>query len=142
MPHLAESGQALVEFDQRLTNIRHVDATEKGRRLRAAMGYGGLKDDDVMGALNISESTLGRIKRGERDLDPEEAGKVAGLAKLPPAFFDVDFSLLDDLPAEQPEWATSLRQRMDQLEDEWNSAKLDALGAALEALRQSGGESP
>lgn len=117
------------------------------RRIRAAMVLAGIDFDEL--ARRVDQSGMAsRTLRGMATPEdpqvpqPHHLRYIAAACGLSPAFFTVDFSSLGDLPVEEPEWAESLRQRMDRLEDEWSSAQLDALGAALAALQRYGGETP
>jgi transcriptional regulator with XRE-family HTH domain len=105
------------------------------------MGYGGLQDDDAVKLLNLSESTLARIKRGARELKPDEAEKIAAACKLPVAFFDMDFwAAAAEAPADDV--VSELRSRLEAVERQLETAGLEKIATDLEALQRAVRERP
>jgi transcriptional regulator with XRE-family HTH domain len=83
MPYLAQTCQESAKSAPRAAKLRRMTDDEIGRRVKAALAYGGFKLDAAGGILGFSPRTLDRVYSGERDLTVPEAKKLAAATGVP-----------------------------------------------------------
>lgn len=82
------------------------DLPDVGKRLAAARAYAGITSQAKLGELlgGMSQSTIQRIERGERNLKPYEMRtllkSVADLCELPVEWFTADWQRLGEIVPE------------------------------------------
>lgn len=77
-------------------------------RVRAAIAYADLPLAEVAAALGVSQATVMRIKKGDREPKPSELSALAEKADVPLAYLTEGFASLSD--------PTDLEARVDYLE--------------------------
>lgn len=77
-----------------------MDPVERGRRIKAAVGYGFIERKPAAEALGVSLSGLNRVYRGKTEVDDRALERLARLARLPFPFFTIDFATGADTDAD------------------------------------------
>lgn len=75
-----------------------MDASELGKRIRAARAYAGLSQDELAELIQISQPTLARIEKGERQARWIEVMGIAEVTQLPRVWFTEELPPSIDLP--------------------------------------------
>lgn len=102
----------------------------EGARVRAAEAYKGLARGDLAAALNVSVTTLNRIKKGERSISQEEREKIAKLCEVPVGWLQHGWASAEFAPTEQR--LRDLEEALGALVDAWPTlARRSAAGGDL-----------
>jgi DNA-binding XRE family transcriptional regulator len=69
------------------SRMRPVDATEQGRRVRAARAYAGLSNEELADQVGIGRSTLVKTEAGARQARTWELWAIAEVCEVPREWF-------------------------------------------------------
>jgi transcriptional regulator with XRE-family HTH domain len=75
-------------------------AAELGKRVRAARAYAGLSQEELADKVELSQPTLARIEKGERQARWIEIMGIAEVTGIPRIWFTGDLPPSVDMPSE------------------------------------------